>query len=135
MEDKSAVMQGFRSSEIHIFLLFPISTIIGLSLAYKWPKLGGAITLIGIIGLMLFRPDLCSNPYFLFGITPPAILYFVYGTLEQRRLSKAESVEKLQWLLIEDYGLFYIDNMATILYYEYPRILMQLHYFSNSWQE
>lgn len=96
MEDKSAVMQGFRSSEIHIFLLFPISTIIGLSLAYKWPKLGGAITLIGIIGLMLFRPDLSSNPYFLFGITPPAILYFVYGTLEQRRLSKAESVEKLQ---------------------------------------
>ena len=40
------------------FLFFPVSTIIGLSVAWKWDGIGGLITIGGIIGFHLFRPDL-----------------------------------------------------------------------------
>lgn len=53
---------GFSSTEeILTFICFPISTIAGLSTAYKWPGLGGLITVIGCIGLFVLRSDLLDN--------------------------------------------------------------------------
>lgn len=74
--------EGFQNtSEVITFIFFPISSIIGLSIALKWEGLGGLITIGGIIGLFVMRPDLISNLYLIAGIAPPSILYILYWYL------------------------------------------------------
>ena len=80
-----------NTSEVFTFIFFPVSSIIGLTIALKWEGLGGLITTIGIIGLFIIRIDLISNPYFIGGIAPPGILYIVYWFLAK---SQAETIEK-----------------------------------------
>ena len=66
------------SEDLISLLFFPISTIIGLGLAYKWEGIGGIITVIGMIGLHIVRPDLASNLIIsMFAI--PGLLYFIYA--------------------------------------------------------
>ena len=75
---------GFENtSEVITFIFFPISSIIGLGIALKWEGLGGLITIGGIIGLFVMRPDLISNLYLITGITPPGILYILYWYLSK----------------------------------------------------
>ncbi|MFT6998177.1 MAG: hypothetical protein ACJAQ4_001937 [Cryomorphaceae bacterium] len=66
---------GFQSTvEVITFLFFPISTLIGLSLALKWPGLGGLITMGGMIGLFIIRPELIRAIF----IVIPIILGLLY---------------------------------------------------------
>ena len=75
---------GFTStSEIFQFLLFfPAGTIIGLSIALKWPGLGGLITVGGMIGFHIIRPDLIFNPM-IDGLMAPGLLYLIYWYLSR----------------------------------------------------
>ena len=61
------------------FLLFPISTLIGLLVAYRAPLIGGIIAVAGILVLLVMRPDLVV-PEFLW-LLLPGTLYTVRGSL------------------------------------------------------
>ncbi len=80
---------GFNNNSIS-FIFFPISSIIGLSIALKWEGLGGLITTVGIIGFFILRFDLISDPFFICGITPPGILYLVYWYLTKGQVKTVE---------------------------------------------
>lgn len=67
------------------FIFFPISSIIGLSIAYKNEMLGGLITLLGMVGLFIMQRELITNPYIVIGIVPPGILYLVYWYLTKKQ--------------------------------------------------
>ena len=72
---------GFTSTrELVTFLFFPVSTLIGLGLAWKWEGLGGCITLLGIAGLYVLRPDLILEPMFN-GLAAPGVLFVAYWLL------------------------------------------------------
>ena len=78
---------GFRNTtEIIMFLFFPISTTLGLALALKWEGLGGIITTAGMIGLFILRPDLLSNIYMAIPILP-GVLYTTYWLLSRKKRS------------------------------------------------
>lgn len=79
-----------NTSDVVIFIFFPVSTIVGLALALKWEGLGGLITTIGLIGLFILRTDLISSPFFIFGIIPPGILYMVYWYLTKQQTKTLE---------------------------------------------
>ena len=75
---------GFRNTkEVIIFLFFPISTVIGLSLALKWEGIGGAITTVGMIGLFILRPDLLKSIFMMIPIIP-GILYINYWLMTKK---------------------------------------------------
>lgn len=75
-EDESG--NSFRNAnEVITFIFFPVSTVLGLSLAYKWEGLGGFITLSGMFGLFIIRPDLINGVYMAIPIFP-GILYTIY---------------------------------------------------------
>lgn len=75
-EDESG--NGFKNtSEVISFILFPVSTLIGLGLAFKWEGLGGIITTIGMVGLFVMRPDLLDSIYLIIPLIP-GILYITY---------------------------------------------------------
>ena len=68
----------FKSKkEIMEFVFFPISTIIGLVVSWKYEGIGGAITVLGMILLFTLRPDLMTNTMF-YGLTAPGILHIAY---------------------------------------------------------
>ena len=61
-EDESG--EGFRTAkEVITFLCFPIGTILGLALAWKWELLGGMITTGALLLTFLFMPELLSNDH------------------------------------------------------------------------
>ena len=60
------------------FIFFPLSTIIGLLLAYKFKGLGGMITVGGLICLHIMRPDLASS-FIINALAIPGLLYIVYS--------------------------------------------------------
>ena len=64
------------------FLLFPIGSIIGLGLAYKWKILGGTIAIASMAALYVLRPDLLQS-YFV-ALALPAALYVLSGWLQLR---------------------------------------------------
>ncbi|NNK87198.1 MAG: hypothetical protein HKO90_02855 [Flavobacteriaceae bacterium] len=76
---------GFGSfNEILSFAFFPILPLIGLSLALKWPSLGGMISTLGFIGLSIIRPDLIADPMIMI-LAVPGILFLVAWILDRRR--------------------------------------------------
>ena len=76
--------KGFSSGkEILTFLFFPVSTIVGLALAYRWEALGGAITLVGMAGLFALRYDLL-NDILMFIPAIPGLLYFLSWWFSER---------------------------------------------------
>lgn len=82
-EDESG--NGFKNTvEVISFLFFPISTLIGLSLALKWDGLGGIITISGMIGLFVIRPDLLNGIYMTIPIIP-GILYTMYWLMTKNK--------------------------------------------------
>ena len=80
-EESGEVLRN--TSEVITFIFFPVSSVIGLSLALKWEGLGGLITTAGIIGLFITRFDLISELYFIAGIAPPGIMYLPYWFLSK----------------------------------------------------
>ena len=75
---------GFRNTrELITFLFFPISTTVGLAIALKWEGLGGIITLVGMIGLFVLRPDLLNSMFMAIPIIP-AILYIIYWLMSKK---------------------------------------------------
>ena len=74
-----AIAQSITTlSEILTFICFPLSTIVGLALAYKWKGLGGTITVIGMIGLHILRNDLISS-LAISAFAIPGLLYVIYS--------------------------------------------------------
>lgn len=70
--------EGFRDSkEIITFLLFPIGTVIGLAIAWKWEGLGGLITTVSMIGLLILRPELWDSFFIVIPIIP-GFLFIIY---------------------------------------------------------
>lgn len=73
----------FRSTgEILAFVLFPICTMVGLAMAYRWELLGGATAVGSIALLCALRPDLIQS-YFL-ALTLPGVLYLLHWALQRR---------------------------------------------------
>jgi hypothetical protein len=74
-------MGKFQSvEEIISFLCFPISTIVGLALAWKWEGTGGLITIAGIAVFHIIRPELLFN-LAIDGLAGPGLIYLIYWTL------------------------------------------------------
>ena len=82
--DEGLGLENLSNRDIITFICFPVSSIIGLSIAFKNEKIGGLITILGIIGLLIIRSDLSSNLYIMIGIVPPGILYLVYWFLSKK---------------------------------------------------
>lgn len=76
---------GFDSTqELISFLFFPISIMLGLGLAWKWDGLGGLITISGIVGFHILRPDLIFNPI-IDGLAAPGIFFIIYWFMTKIR--------------------------------------------------
>lgn len=69
--------------EIITFICFPLLTIIGLALAYKWEGLGGLISSLALLTAMAINK--IADPKFFFLILPPGILYLVYWYLNRKQ--------------------------------------------------
>jgi hypothetical protein len=71
-------MGKFQSvEEIISFLCFPISTIVGLALAWKWEGIGGLITIAGIVIFHIIRSELLFN-LAIDGLAAPGLIYLIY---------------------------------------------------------
>jgi hypothetical protein len=66
------------SLDLVALVFFPLSTIIGLALAYKWKGIGGIITVGGMISLHIVRPDIASN-LLISAFAIPGLLYIIYA--------------------------------------------------------
>jgi len=82
--DEGLGLENLSNRDIITFICFPVSSVIGLSIALKNEKIGGFITTLGIFGLLIVRSDLITNPYIIIGIVPPGILYLVYWLLSKK---------------------------------------------------
>jgi hypothetical protein len=65
------------------FVLFPVCTIGGLLLAYRWELLGGAVVVGSLAALCLLRPDLLRWSFV--ALATPGILYVVHALLTRRK--------------------------------------------------
>lgn len=75
-DSKTVIM---KNSDIIALIFFPISTIVGLLIAYKWEAIGGIITVGGMISLHIFRPDLASS-LLISAFAIPGLLYIIYAS-------------------------------------------------------
>ncbi len=81
---EDGVSQAFQNGrEIVMFICFPVSTIVGLALAWRWEGVGGVMTLLGMLGLFIIRPDLVFQTLFLI-LPAPAVLFLVYVIMARR---------------------------------------------------
>jgi len=83
---------GFQDTlELITFICFPIGTVIGLLIAYKWERLGGLIACLGlIVGHVIILIDgQFPNKFEDFNILilffPPGLLYLIYWFLSKKR--------------------------------------------------
>ncbi|MEZ4796767.1 MAG: hypothetical protein R2785_06320 [Flavobacteriaceae bacterium] len=67
-----------KTSDAIALLLFPVSTIIGLLIAFRWKGIGGLITVGGMIILHIIRPDLASS-LLISAFAIPGLLYIIYA--------------------------------------------------------
>jgi hypothetical protein len=79
--DSKTVM--VKKSDVFALILFPISTIIGLLIAFKWKGIGGLITVSGMIGLHIIRPDLASS-LLISAFAIPGLLYIIYAVWSKK---------------------------------------------------
>lgn len=100
---------GFKSlgEMLSFYMCFPVGTMIGLAIAWKWEGLGGLITTGGIIGLFIMRPDLISDLLFI-GIGVIGLLFLVYWVLARGR--QFETMET-----VKDQGKIKRNNIAVAL--------------------
>lgn len=74
-------------SEVLAFILFPVSTSVGLLVAYKWPVLGGCVATASLLLLFLLRTDLLQFTFLAMAI--PGALYVIHGLLQRRNTAHA----------------------------------------------
>lgn len=76
-----------NARDVISFICFPVGTIIGLALAYKWEGLGGLIATIALITGMIIRysPGSSLELNFILLIFPPGLLYLVYWWRARRQ--------------------------------------------------
>lgn len=88
---------GFKSvSEmLQFFFFFPVGTMVGLALAWKWEGLGGLITAGGFIVSFILRPDLIINPYML-GMGVCGLLFLAYWALTRSPQLETRETGKVQ---------------------------------------
>ena len=76
---------GFQSTkEVLMFICFPITTCIGLFMAFRWEGLGGLIATLSLVGLGILDSDvfLGSSPFFtIFSV--PGLLFLMYWVVER----------------------------------------------------
>lgn len=65
------------------FICFPISTIIGLAIAFKWEGLGGLISTVGFLCLLFVRPDLSSS-LLMMSLVIPGLLYIIHWIMTRK---------------------------------------------------
>ena len=76
--------EGLKTlTDIATFICFPVFTVLGLLIAFKWEGWGGFISTIGFIGLSIFRTDLISDPKMI-ALAIPGILFLLYRILKKR---------------------------------------------------
>lgn len=80
-------LQFRDTSDLIGFLLFPVGTMLGLGLAYRWPLLGGLIAVASTILLVILRPDHLQLTFLL--MVTPGLLYVVFGLLSRKRVAVA----------------------------------------------
>ena len=76
---------GFQSTqEVLMFICFPITTCIGLFMAFRWEGLGGLVATLSLLGLGFLDPDvfLGSSPFFII-FSIPGMLFILYWVLER----------------------------------------------------
>jgi len=79
--DSKTVM--IKTSDVFALLLFPISTIVGLLIAFKWKGIGGLITVGSMILLHIIRPDLASS-ILISAFAIPGLLYIIYSVWSKK---------------------------------------------------
>ncbi|MBK7553615.1 MAG: hypothetical protein IPO17_17500 [Flavobacteriales bacterium] len=68
------------------FAFFPMLSILGLALAYKWELLGGVVVLLSLAGLFALRPDLMKTAFWFWAT--PAVCYLGHWFLSKQRASR-----------------------------------------------
>ena len=77
--------EGFRNArEIFLFACFPLSSIIGLALAYKNELIGSLVSLLGAIAFILIEPSILSSVYFM--LVPLSALLYLGNWILSKRL-------------------------------------------------
>jgi hypothetical protein len=75
---------SFRStSEGLQFMLFPICTMLGLALAFRWELFGALVVMVSMALLCMLRPDLLRTAFLLWG--SPAVLYLAHWATTRDR--------------------------------------------------
>ena len=70
------------TTEVLTFVGFPICTVIGLALAWRYEGIGGALTVLGNLVLLILRPELFSRIYLVVPLIP-GILFIWIGVLKR----------------------------------------------------
>lgn len=80
---------GFQSTkEVLMFICFPITTCIGLFMAFRWEGLGGLIATLSLLGLGILDSDVFfgSSPFFII-FSIPGVLFVLYWAINRNRPS------------------------------------------------
>ena len=86
-------LTGFNTSrEILLFICFPVSTLIGLAVAWKKEGLGGLITVLGLVGFHLIGQDFYLIPW-IDGLAAPGFLFLIYWFLSNRNGEKNLNIQ------------------------------------------
>lgn len=76
---------SFKDSfEVILFILFPITYLIGLGIAFKWRLFGGVISTLALVILFCLRVDILFVPMFAIALFPPAALCIVDGMKKRK---------------------------------------------------
>jgi hypothetical protein len=76
---------GFQSTqEVLMFICFPVTTCIGLFIAFRWEGFGGLVATWSLFGLGILDPDvfLGSTPLFII-FSIPGFLFMLYWVVER----------------------------------------------------
>ena len=75
---------GMTPREALSFAFFPIGVVIGLGIAIRWSGIGGLITIVGMIGFLIVRPDLILDSMIYVYGGGPGILFLIYWLLTRK---------------------------------------------------
>jgi hypothetical protein len=77
---------GFQSTkEMAMFICFPITTCLGLVIAFKYEGIGGLIATLSLLGIGIMDSDLISAPSFFIVFGVPGLLNILYWLLNRNK--------------------------------------------------
>ncbi len=83
IEDQGSGLAGLTETrELISFIFFPILTLVGLAMAYRWEGIGGLVTTTALLFTMIFSGLLDLK--FILLIFPPGLLYIAYWFLSRK---------------------------------------------------